>query len=1279
MRPDMNGKRRLSRRTFLGAFRWSPLLFLPAPLHSVTYPGPVPQPLAEQTPSFPFAESRLTPHYPTKSPLDDVLRYVTPGTDEYLTEKYAAEIAALLRGWSNELRSKPHSLEGLAELLDPSLKAAPLTPADDRKLRPGNGIEVFRRKFPSGTVVDREQFLEQVRTYLAPLGKLETAEFQIFETEQMANSPLRVRVRIRYDLVGVSDKTLREERIGCWLTEWIRKDAGNWHISRWEATEETLSRARQPVFRDATLQAFGSIESYKTQILRSTDYWRTVLDEATGINVYGNCGVAAGDFDNDGFDDLYVSQPPGLPNRLYRNRGDGTFEDVTDAAGVGVLDSTSSALFADFENRGLQDLLVVCAEGPLLFRNLGNGKFSHRPDAFQFQNAPAGTFTGAAIADYDRDGRLDIYFCLYTYYVGLDQYRYPVPYFDARNGPPNFLFHNEGNGRFRDRTQAAGLNIENDRYSFACSWNDYNGDGWPDLYVVNDFGRNNLYRNNGDGTFTAVSSEARVDDVGAGMSACWLDFDNDGNQDIYAAGMWVADGMRVFGQPYFHSQAAEEIRARYRRHMTGNSLYRNLGNGKFQNLAGAAGVEMGRWAWSTDAWDFDHDGYSDLYVVNGYISGVGGPDVSSFFWRQVVAKSPESSSPSPGYERGWNAINELIRADSTWNGFERNVFFVNNRDGTFSEVSGVIGLDFLDDSRSFALADIDHDGRLEIILKNRTAPQLRLLRNSMKDIGASIAFRLRGETSNRDAIGTVVTVETGGHRQTKVLQAGSGFLSQHSKELFFGLGKAEGPVQATVRWPSGVTQVFGKLPADHRIEVKEGRSEFLAQPFVISAPPSARETKSPSSELLPVSAETWLVQPLHVPDFSLPDLSGELIRLSAFRGHFVLLHFWSTSAPSCLDQLRLFQKHQAKFSSQDLRLLCISVNDPQEAEAVQSFARQEGISLAILLATKEVAGVYNILYRFLFDRRRDLGLPTSFLLQRDGRIVKVFQGPVDPDGPLGDLRTMPDTPAGFLEKALPMKGTLYQKEFFQRNNVTYGVAMFERGYFEEAAASFKLAITDKPDDPIAHYNLGTLYLQRKDLPSARQHLAEAVKLNPAYVEAWNNLGMVAAEQGQEDEAIKDFRQSLLLKPAYVTALLNLGNLFRRTGAIGEAKELLERAEQAAPEDPEANYSLGMLYAKEDQLQRASDYLEKATALRPDHVEALNNLGVVLVRQERYAQAQEKFETCIRIAPGFDQAYLNLARLYVVLDEKEKAREVLLALLRLQPDHKLAQQALQMLN
>ena len=371
--------------------------------------------------------------------------------------------------------------------------------------------------------------------------------------------------------------------------------------------------------------------------------------------------------------------------------------------------------------------------------------------------------------------------------------------------------------------------MDNDRYSFACAWGDLNSDGTPDLYVANDFGRSNLYRNNGDGTFAAVSTEAGVEDAGAGMSACWFDFDNDGNQDIYVANMWSAAGQRVSEQEIFHQKDPENIRALYRGHARGNSLYRNQGSGKFQNVSGQAGAEMGRWAWSSDAWDFDHDGFPDLYIANGYISGPDPRNLSSFFWRQVVGNSPQNSNPSSRYEQGWNAINELIRSDSSWAGPERNVFYANNRDGTFSEVSGAVGMDFPDDSRSFVLADLDHDGRLEVILKNRNAPQLRVLRNAMKEIGHSIAFRLRGQKSNRDAIGAAVTVEAGTLRQTKYLQAGSGFLSQHTKELFFGLGKGEGPVRATVRWPSGLIQTFENLPVNRRIEIQEGAQRLSGQ------------------------------------------------------------------------------------------------------------------------------------------------------------------------------------------------------------------------------------------------------------------------------------------------------------------------------------------------------------------------------------------------------------------------------------------------------------------
>jgi Tfp pilus assembly protein PilF/peroxiredoxin len=1288
--PDpKSGKQNASRRTFLKHMRWAPVLFLPAPIHSPLIRSGLQRIAAAQTSDFPFADVPFTPHYPAKSPLDDVLRLGPPGTDEYVSEGYAFEVAALLQDWSRHLKEYPPATAALSKFVDSSIQATAFRPIRESPLRSGDLIEVLRTEFPAVLLPGRERFLEEIKNYLAPLKRIETADFEIYGCKQVADSPLIVEARVRYDFVGRRGDQSREERIGSWLTQWSRNESGAWRALKWNASGETISRAAGPIFVDITSQVLGETGSYKNQLLRGADYWRTVLDGAVGVDVYGNNGLAVGDFDNDGRDDLYVCQPAGLPNRLYRNRGDGTFEDVTEKAGVGVLDFTACALFADFENRGLQDLLVVCATGPLLFRNDGDGHFSLKADAFRFRRPPEGAFTHATAADYDHDGRLDIYFCLYSYYQGLDQYRYPVPYFDACNGPPNYLFHNEGNGVFQDRTEGAGLNIDNDRYSFACSWGDSNGNFWPDLYVVNDFGRNNLYRNNGDGTFAAVSGEAQVDEAGAGMSACWLDFDNDGKQDIYAAGMWVAAGLRVFGDSHFHAGEPEQIRSLYRRHMTGNSLYRNQGDGKFKNLATQAGVEMGRWSWSTDAWDFDHDGYPDLYVANGYISGIEPRDidqrnieqrdVSSFFWRQVVAQSPQDSSQSPSYERGWSAINELIRADSTWNGHERNVFFANNRDGTFSDVSGVVGLDFRDDSRAFALADLDGDGRLEIILKNRSAPQIRILRLAMDGIGSSIAIRLRGNKSNRDAIGAAVTVQTGTLRQTKYLQAGSGFLSQHTKELFFGLGKNQGAIQATIRWPCGLAQTFDGLPINHRIEIEEGAPEFLAKPFAASPQLWAHTSDSVISagETLPASVGTWLIEPIRALDFSLPDLAGNSRDLRSFLGAFFLLNFWTTASPACRDQLQLLRKSQSALASRGLKIAAINVDDPSDPRALKSFATKEDLSFPILLATPEVAGAYNILYRYLFDRHRNLLLPISFLIDEVGNIVKLYQGLLAPEDLLQDLASVPKTPAERIRKALPFPGILHQ-ETFQRNAFTYGVAFFQHGFLDQAEQSFKQVIAAKPDDPDAYYNLGTLYLRRNTLQEAQHYLEQALKLRPNYPEAWNNLGMIAAQGGNNAEAIQNFQQSLELRPSYATALLNLGNVYRRHGDFQKAETLLKRALASEPENPEVNYSLGMLYARRNQTAQAEQYLESAIKLRPDYADALNNLGVLFVQQQRYPEAEEKFSVCIREAPNFDQAYLNLVRLYLVLNDKEKARTTLQSLLQTQPQHKMAQQMLQLL-
>jgi tetratricopeptide (TPR) repeat protein len=1184
---------------------------------------PRPSLLHAQNPS-PGGEFHLHPHYRAETPSDALQLKVKPEFDDFPAEKEHDRIAAILAQWTSGLLESPLRIQSFEKVLAPDFQGVSPLPVESKVVRPGPALEVRQVTFAPQASLGPAAFLQDLRTTLGSYSKILTAGFQV---TRIHAAPGRLETGVRYELVGAGPGFHREQRVGEWSLDWEAASSGEYRLRRWRALDETRARAAAPWYADIAAQAFGGNASYSRQLLHGVDYWRTVLDGACGIDIYGHNGVSAGDIDGDGFDDIYVCQPAGLPNRLYRNRGDGTFEDVTEASGVGILENTACALFADFDNDGRQDLVVVRANGPLLFMNQGGLRFRLQPGAFQFGNPPQGTFTGAAAADYNRDGRLDIYFCLYAYYQGTDQYKYPVPYYAAENGPPNFLMHNNGDGTFRDVTAQTGLARNNTRYSFCCGWSDYNRDGWPDLYVVNDFGRKNLYHNNGDGTFTDVAAEAGVEDVGAGMSVSWLDSGNHGAPDLYVGNMWTAAGERIAAQEDFQKDAPQPVRALYRKHAMGNSLFLNReGQDAFQDATAAARVGMGRWSWSSDAWDFDHDGFSDLYVTNGMLSGPIQEDLNSFFWRQVVAKSPDQAKASPDYEQGWNTINELIRADYTWSGFERNVFYANNRDGTFSDVSGGLGLDFLEDGRAFALADFDHDGRQEALLKNRNAPQLRLLKNVVEELPPSIVFRLRGVKSNRDAIGASVTVETGSGRQTKTLQAGSGFLSQHSKEIFFGLGGSKGLVNATIRWPSGLVQELRGLPPNHSVWLNEGATPTRMEPFR-AAPAVSAAAAQQAGESLPATGETWLLAPVPAPTFP----------PSAIRGQPALLHF---GAPGSADPL------PANWTVPGVQLISVRADE-----------------------TDDLAATYNILYRYLFDRHRDLVLPASFLIDGNGDVVKVYQGPVVPAHVEKDSRRIPQSRAGRLLSALPFSGVSETYEF-GRNSLSLGSAFFQRGYFEPAETAFRRALRDDPSSAEASYGLGSVYLKQDKSREARDSFERAVKLAASYPDtlpnAWNNLGLLSTREGHIDDAVGYFQEALRVSPDYWIALENLGNAYRVQKRWDEARTTLERALAARPQDPEANYNLAMVFAQTDDAERAYRYLQNALHLRPAYPEALNNLGVLYLRTQRRDEAVAKFEECIRVAPAFEQAYRNLARVYTLEGAPEKARAVLLELQKRHP-------------
>ena len=1232
-----------------------------------------------RTPSPPtsYYKAKLQP--PTNQ--GALLQQVPPGGDAFPEEKTAAELSerlgelgGLCRGGRlNEVRER---------LLAADFRGGRLTPTEEQSVG-GSALEAHRATSMSSALErDRISFTGELGALFGEMQPIRVAEFQItgIEEKHEAGGPVAATI-VRYDVVGAGRDAWRSERVGRWRMEWRRDGAAGWRVVAWTALADQRSRAPAPVFTEVTESAIGHDVAYQRQLRWGIDDWLATLDSVFARDSMGHHGVSVADVDGDGLDDFFVTQPAGFPRRLFRNAGDGTFEDITETSGLGFLDDASQAVFADVDNDGDEDLILVTRTGLLLFLNDGKGRFTAVPDAFRFKGVLRGAPTSVTMADFDRDGLLDLYVCTYGYFIGAseDKASTPTPYHDAQNGPPNVLLRNDGHGHFVDVTNEVGLDANNDRFSFAAAWADYDEDGWPDLLVANDFGRKNLYHNegmkNGKVTFKDVAAQAGVEDYGAGMSATWLDYDNDGHLDMYLGNMWSAAGQRVTAEPGFMPAASPEVRDLYRRHARGNSLFRNRGDGTFEDVTLQAGAELGRWAWSSDAIDFDNDGSEDLFVENGMFTqdGDGEEDVDydSFFWRQVVARSPLSDRPGTLYDDGWRAINRLLMADGEQARHERKVLLRNDGHGGFDEVAGSVGLDLDQDGRSFAVFDYDQDGRPDVVhLAPRSSPQLRLFHNDFAERNAALALRLTGTRSNRDAVGAKVTVETDQLRRTKIVQAGSGFLSQHSKELLFGLGKSTRIVKVEVLWPSGLGQTLSGVPLDHRVSLVEGSDGVQSTPFrkcVESPAVSASDTVA----LDPANAGTWMYRPFPAPDFKLRDLAGGEHFLSALRGKPALLLFWATGAPPSGEALRGLADKGGALAAAGAPVLAVAM-DPAADEAKVRAATQ-GLGVPVMIATDEVAGAYGILSRYLFNRQEDLRLPTLLLVDSRGEIVKAYRDRVDVAQVLVDLPKVEATPAERLVRAVPFRGDFYTAPG-ERNYFQYSLDLAEQGFDKAALAGFERAAKLDPI-PVTFYNLGTLYMKEASPAKARIAFDRALALRPDYVEANNSLGALLAQGGEVPAAIERFRAALKGRPDYADALNNLGYALFQTDHPEEAALLYQKALAAQPGFPEALNNLGILFGQQGDLERAEPYFMQAVEARPGYGEAANNLALVRNARGDAAGAIRVLQRLLGENPAFEAGYVTLARVYLGAGRRREGVQVLELLLQRNPRHPLAIQLL----
>ncbi len=449
---------------------------------------------------------------------------------------------------------------------------------------------------------------------LAPFAGAGGLRFEFKTVDVELRSETEFTTRLLFHAFGVTDAG-RTQQNAQWTVDWLRSapDAPA-RIRTIEVEQFEELSAPEPLFRECTASVLGAQLSASPQLSLGSEFWFGRSDSAGEWNLLGHNGLAIGDVDGDGREDLFVAQPNGLPNMLLLHGADGAVRDGAEEAGLAWLDDTKGALLIDFDNDGDCDLIAAVGATIVVCANDGKGRFTIKQI---LRAASPAVFYSLAAADYDLDGDLDVYATRYA----TSRYgeNYPLPYHDARNGPPNHLLRNDGEKGFTDVTGEVGLDVGNNRFSTAASWADYDGDGDPDLYVSNDFGRNNLYRNDG-GRFVDVAAQSGVEDQAAGMGVAWGDSDGDGDLDLLVSNMFSSAGQRITSQQRFRAGDSRELRAEFRHHALGNSLFVNAGNGRFVEQSDAAGIRMGRWAWGAGWCDFNGDGLPDIVVPNGFVT-----------------------------------------------------------------------------------------------------------------------------------------------------------------------------------------------------------------------------------------------------------------------------------------------------------------------------------------------------------------------------------------------------------------------------------------------------------------------------------------------------------------------------------------------------------------------------------------------------------------------------------------------------------------------------------
>ena len=1060
------------------------------------------------------------------------------------------------------------------------------------------------------TIFDCEDFRIDIR-----LEKLTRNDGQFTATLLAEAVGSREQNKDEWNDSGARKKVLQTSSI--WQTTWTKLGTNQYQLltAQVPATEVVKLSLNTPrLFFDCTDSILGNSGCLKEQLIFGVDQWASKLP---GVDTQGNSGLSIGDINDDGLDDIYLCQPQGIPNRLLIQKRDGSVVDESKNYGVNLLDESRASLLVDLDNDGDQDLIVATKSELVIMSNSGAGRF-------EIINKLDRCCDGLSLsaADYDNDGDVDLFLC-----------REPKipPAFDIAEPSTNLLagsvlLRNEESFKFVDATASTGLVQETALSARSAIWFDRDLDGDQDLYVTAGESGGIQFVNT-DGFFKKASGMT-ASSLPDQQSASTGDFNGDGRFDLLVASE-SSFGAKSHSQSHVSFGGQEDSARPY-------FLRAPLFNNQYANTSLVA--------------DLNNDGRDDLVIGNGGFTRVALEDLSWLFPQPIDEAAKES-------DRSKQLFDAAKLEQYSIHSRQRNRCYASIGTSGFAEVSAVSGLNYPEDTRAMAATDWDHDGDVDVLVLNRTGPQLRVFINVLNRRN-SVSFRLTGEASNRDAIGARVELKLKGVPAPliRTVQAGGGFLSQSSKRLTFGVGESKKVESVTVHWPSGKVHHFKTVTIGSMYELAEGNLEPVEKVN------DRYRLKIRGSRLLgSIRQPTPDERTLFVPRFPMPSLEAQVAdgkwnQLKASSNRPTIFLFWGQNSQSeqALERLNRFVTELEEANADVVSVFTDSSNlktDEQWKYLVNFAENSPAIKNWASLSTGGLEKL-KVVFGHWFKKREFPEHAFALMVDSNQQVIGIY--PVDAFRKkqlLEDLRLSDQSPE--LANQNSNDDGFWATSFLNVNSLEL-VDSLEKAGFEDASKQFLTSTSRETAELFKNQAKDYAAVGRPDI--SQQYFKAALSKDPNNISALIGLSNLAIDQALAASiADRDRTSTDKTVPAVSDSGLTLP----------EALAGFEKVLKIDPNEWRAIIGIAKIQLLQDRPNEALKSLVQYQKTNPQ-VEVLAMQGRVLFQLGNYNEALRVLGRAYDERPNLAYLAGDLGYLYLLNDEAKYARKLLRHAHRLQP-------------